>query len=99
MKTKYNPKYLAGVNQSIGERRRIPMALVSFITLMLLVLSGKARDILVNPGFETSVFASGAWTQHSLQTWSSGAASTVNVTEPRGAPIKIKLFHTGNDGL
>ena len=66
---------------------------------MLLALSGQAGNILVNPGFETTVFTSSAWQQHSLETWSSGPASSVNGTEAGGAPINIKLVHTGNDGL
>lgn len=99
MKTKYNPKHLAGMNQSSSERRRIPMALVFAIGMTLLALSSKAGNILVNPGFESSVFASGAWTQHSLQTWSSGPASSVNGTESDGTPINIKLVRSGNDGL
>ncbi|HWY30792.1 MAG TPA: hypothetical protein VNX46_08570, partial [Candidatus Acidoferrum sp.] len=67
--------------------------------MSFLALSGQAGNILVNPGFETSVFTSSAWQQHSLETWSSAAASSVNGTEPGGAPINIKLVHTGNDGL
>lgn len=70
------------------------MALVFVISMTLLAMSGKANNILVNPGFESSVFTASAWQQHSLETWSSAAASSVN-----GTGINIKLVHSGNDGL
>jgi len=86
MKTKYNPKNLAGIIQSSSERCRIPMALVFAIIMTLLALSTKAANILVNPGFETSpVFASGSWSQHATVTWSMGSA----------AGIPNRLVHTG----
>src|SRR5215469_13041632 len=99
MKTKCNPKKLPVMNRSLSDCRNISAAFITAMVMTFFAMSGMANNILVNPGFETAVFASGAWTQHSLQTWSSAAASSVNGTEPGGAPINIKLVHTGNDGL
>jgi hypothetical protein len=91
MKTKNTLKNLPDLNQSLSERRRIPMALVCAIIMTLLALSGKAANVLVNPGFESSpVFASGSWSQHASETWSmsSGTGQTPNA-----------LIHTGNNSL
>jgi len=99
MKTNEKPQQIQSANQTSSGLSRILLALVSAIIMSFLALSGKAGNILVNPGFETSVFTASGWQQHSLETWSSAAASSVNGTEPGGAPINIKLVHTGNDGL
>src|SRR5580692_3221839 len=99
MKTNEKSQQIQSANQIFSGLRRIPLAFVSAIIMSFFALSGQAGNILVNPGFETSVFTSSAWQQHSLETWSSGPASSVNGTEPGGAPINIKLVHTGNDGL
>ena len=59
----------------MSERRRIPMALFTVI-IMLLTLSVKAGNILVNPSFESSpLFASGSWSQHASVTWSMNAGT------------------------
>jgi hypothetical protein len=93
MKTKNNHQILPGINQSLSERRRIPMALVSAIIMTVLALSGKAGNILVNPSFNSSpLFAPGGWTQHSGQTWMSDHASAQDGTS-------IKLVRTGADAL
>jgi hypothetical protein len=96
MKTKSIPKKLPGINQSLGKRRRIPMALVSAIMMMtFFAMSGKADNILVNPSFNSApLFTAAGWTQHSSESWSSGVASGVN-----GSGINIKLVRTGADGL
>src|ERR1700752_4799666 len=96
MKAKNTPRY---INRSLSDHRRISLALVSAVSMTLVALSGKAGNILVNPGFETTVFTPSGWQQHSLETWSSGPASSVNGTETNGTPINIKLVRTGNDGL
>ena len=75
------------------------MALIFALMMTFPALSGKAGNILVNPSFETTIFTSGTWQQHSLESWSSGPASSVNGTEGNGTPINIKLVHNGNDGL
>lgn len=90
MKTKNTPKKLSDINQSFTERRRIPMALVSVIVMMLLAVSGKAANILVNPGFESNpIFATGSWSQHASETWSMGAGN--GTADP--------LIHSGSDSL
>jgi hypothetical protein len=99
MKTNEQSQQIQSANQIFSGLRRISLALVSAIIMSFFALSGQAGNILVNPGFETAVFTSSAWQQHSLETWSSAAASSVNGTEPGGAPINIKLVHTGDDGL
>lgn len=100
MKTINTPKNLPGINQSFGERHRIPLALVSAIVILLLALSAKAGNILNDPGFESgSLFSASTWTQHSPESWSSAPANSVNGTEPGGAPITIGLVHTGANAL
>lgn len=89
MKTKNTLKKLPDINQSLSECRRIPMALISTI-VMLLAVSVQAGNILVNPGFESSpIFASGSWSQHATVTWSMNAATGT------AAP----LIHTGAEAL
>jgi hypothetical protein len=93
MKTKTTPQKLSGMNQSFSEHRRIPMALISAIIMTLLALSGKAADLLVNPGFESSpIFTSGSWSQHASETWSMASAAAAD-------PTTIKLVHSGANGL
>ncbi len=99
MKTKNTSQKLPGINRSLSERRWNPITLVAAIVMTFFAMSAEAGNILVNPGFESTVFTSGAWQQHSLETWSSAPASSVNGTEAGGTPINIKLVHTGNDGL
>jgi len=87
MKTKNQHQIIPDLNQPLNARRRSPMTFIYAITIVtFLAMSGKAGNILVNPGFETTVFTSSAWQQHSLETWSSGPASSVNGTEAGGAP-------------
>jgi hypothetical protein len=75
MKTQNIPKNVPGITSTMSERRRIPMALFTVI-IMLLTLSVKAGNILVNPSFESSpLFASGSWSQHATVTWSMNAGS------------------------
>ena len=65
--------------------------MISAIAMTFLALSGKAANILVNPGFEASpIFTSGSWSQHASETWSmsSGTGQT-----------PIALIHTGNNSL
>lgn len=91
MKTKNTLKKLTGINRSLSEHRRILLTLVSAVMMMLLALSGKAANVLVNPGFESSpIFTSGSWSQHATVTWSmsSGTGQTPNA-----------LIHTGNNSL
>ena len=67
--------------------------LVSAIVVTFLAMSGKAANILVNPGFEASpIFASGSWSQHASETWSMASAGAAD-------PSSIKLVHTGANGL
>ena len=77
----------------MSERRRISLALVSAIIMTLLALPGKAANVLVNPGFETSpIFAAGSWSQHASETWSMASATAAD-------PTSVKLVHTGANGL
>jgi hypothetical protein len=101
MKTKKQPQILTNITHSMSVRRRSPMTFICALTVIVtfLAMSGQASNILVNPGFETTVFTPSGWQQHSLESWSSGPASSVNGTQPGGAPINIKLVHSGNDGL
>lgn len=99
MKINEKNQHIQSINQSFSEFRRISLALFFAIAMIFLAVSGKAANILADPGFETAIFTSSAWQQHSLESWSSAAASSVNGTEAGGAPINIKLVHTGNDGL
>lgn len=100
MKTKTTLKKLPDITRSLSEFRRIPVALISAIVILLLGLSAKAGNILVDPGFESgSLFSAGSWVQHSPETWSSGPANSVNGTEPGGAPINIGLVHNGANAL
>jgi len=93
MKTNNTPKNLPGINQSLSEHRRIALALVSAIIMTLLALSGKAANVLVNPGFEASpIFTSGSWSQHASETWSMSSAAAAD-------PTSIKLVHAGANGL
>lgn len=71
----------------------MPIALVSVIITILFALSGKAGNVLVNPGFESSpIFASGSWSQHASETWSMSSAAAAD-------PTSVKLVHTGANGL
>jgi hypothetical protein len=80
-------------NPSSSERRRIPLALVSTLVIMLLTLSGQAANVLVNPSFDSSpLFASGSWSQHASETWSMASASASD-------PTSIKLVRSGGSGL
>ena len=93
MKIIETPQQIQSANQSFSELRRISLALVFAITMTFLALSGKAANILVNPGFEASpIFTSGSWSQHSTVTWSSAPASAAD-------PSTIKLIRTGTDGM
>ena len=93
MKTKNNSKILPGINQTLSDPRRISLALVFAIIMTLLALSGKAANVLVNPGFEASpIFASGSWSQHASETWSMASAQAAD-------PTSIKLVHSGANGL
>jgi len=69
------------------------MALVSAIIMTLLAFSGKAANVLINPGFESSpIFTSGSWSQHASETWSMASATAADLTS-------IKLVHSGANGL
>jgi hypothetical protein len=47
------------------------MTFIYTITIIVtfLAMSGKAANILANPGFNTTLFTAGGWTQHAGQTW------------------------------
>src|SRR6266404_1297784 len=93
MKTNNTAKDLPSINQSLSEHRRIAQALVSAIIITLLALSGKAANVLVNPGFESSpIFTSGSWSQHASETWSMASAGAAD-------PTSVKLVHSGANGL
>ncbi|SPE50636.1 conserved exported hypothetical protein [Verrucomicrobia bacterium] len=93
MKTKNTLQKLRVINQSLSEHRRIAMALVSAIIMTLLAFSGKAANVLINPGFESSpIFTSGSWSQHASETWSMASATAADLTS-------IKLVHSGANGL
>ncbi|HTR41655.1 MAG TPA: hypothetical protein VMH87_08575 [Pseudomonadales bacterium] len=71
MKTRNIPINLPNINPSLSERRRIPATLVFTTILLLLTLSVKAGNILVNPSFDLNpLFASGSWSQNATVTWS-----------------------------
>ena len=92
MKTKNTLKKLPGINRSLSEHRRILLALVSAV-MMLLARSGQAANVLVNPSFDSApIFASGSWSQHASETWSMASATAAD-------PTSIKLVHTGTSGL
>src|SRR6266436_9293322 len=93
MKTNNTAKDLPSINQSLSEHRQISLALVSAIIMTLLALSGKAANVLVNPGFEASpIFTSGSWSQHASETWSMSSAAAAD-------PTSMKLVHAGANGL
>ena len=61
--------------------------------MMLLAFSGKAANVLVNPGFESSpIFTSGSWSQHASETWSMASATAAD-------PTTVKLVRSGANGL
>src|SRR5581483_1962922 len=92
MKQKSTPKNMPGIKRFLSEHRA-PTALVSTAVLMLVALSTKAANILVNPGFESSpIFASGSWSQHASETWSMASAAGAD-------PTTNKLVHSGASGL
>lgn len=95
MKINEKTQQIQSINQSFSELRWISPTLVFAIIMTFLALSGKAANVLVNPGFDSApLFAPGSWTQHSSQTWSSGAASSADPT-----PAADKLIHSGANGL
>jgi len=93
MKTKTNPQNLTGINRSLSERRRIPMAFLAAVIMAVIALPGKAANILVNPSFNSSpIFASGSWSQHASETWSMASATAAD-------PTSVKLIRSGANGL
>ncbi|HWV99274.1 MAG TPA: hypothetical protein VNZ64_06215 [Candidatus Acidoferrum sp.] len=94
MKTKKQPEILPNINQSMSARRRSPTTFIYAITIILtfLAMRGKAGNILVNPGFDTTLFAPGGWTQHAGQTWMENHATAEDHNS-------IKLIRTGADSL
>ncbi len=69
------------------------MMWVSALMMMLLAVSGRAANVLVNPSFDTSpIFASGSWSQHASETWSMNAATSADTNS-------IPLVHSGANGL
>src|SRR5450432_3439562 len=93
MKINENPQQIQGINQPFNELRRISLLLISAIVVTFLALSGKAANVLVNPGFESSpIFTSGSWSQHASQTWSMSSAASAD-------PTPFKLVHAGGSGL
>jgi hypothetical protein len=90
MKTQTIPKNMPSINPSLSERRRIPMALVSTIIMMLFALSSQAGNILINPNFATQpIFAPGSWTQHASVTWSMNSATAADGSS-------VKLIYPGD---
>src|SRR5690349_13439458 len=95
MKTKQQPEILPSINQSMSARRQSPITFIYAITIIVafLAMSGKAGNILVNPGFDSSpLFAAGSWTQHAGQTWMENHATAEDHNS-------IKLIRTGADAL
>jgi hypothetical protein len=67
--------------------RRVSLMMTTAVILTCLAVTGKAANLLVNPGFESApLFTAGSWTQHASETWSmsSGTAQT-----------PVALIHTG----
>jgi hypothetical protein len=104
MNAKNTHKNPIGINPSLRERRRIPLALASAVTVMLLAFSAKAGNILVNPDFTgAAVFAAGSWSQHASETWSMAPASaadpTSDVLETNGGGLWMQgLYGNGQGG-
>ena len=95
MKTKKQPDILPNINQSMRARRRSSMTFIYAITIIVtfLAMAGKAGNVLVNPGFNSSpLFAAGSWTQHAGQTWMENHATAEDHNS-------IKLIRTGADAL
>jgi len=93
MKTKNTPKTYPSTNPPWSEYRRISLTLISAAIMMLLAFSGKAANVLVNPGFESSpIFTSGSWSQHASETWSMASATAAD-------PTTVKLVRSGANGL
>lgn len=71
------------------------MALVSTVVLMLLALSSRAGNVLVNGSFiKSPIFASGSWSQHATETWSMASAFGADSSPPAD-----KLILNGTNGL
>jgi hypothetical protein len=91
MKLNEKNQQIQRISQSFSELRRISLVLI-FAIAMTLALSGKAANILVNPGFNTTLFAPGSWTQHAGQSWMSNRSSAEDHNS-------IILKRTGADAL
>jgi len=94
MKTKKQPEILPNMNPSMSARRRSPITFIYTITFIvtLLAMPGKASNILVNPGFDSTLFTPGGWTQHAGQTWMENHSTAEDHNS-------IKLIRTGADAL
>jgi len=104
MKAKNTQINLIGIYRSLSKRRHIPLALVSAVVLMLLGLSAKAGNILVNPDLTGSaIFTTGSWSQHASETWSMAPASaadpTKDVLQTNGGGLWMQgLYGNGQGG-